>query len=79
MTSQQEAHLQSLKDSFIMEFDKKYRAGNKEHGENLYEMPMDKLIAELKQEALDLWAYAATLEDQIREPRPSCATSRNFS
>ena len=67
MTPEQEAHLRSLKERFAAEFEAKYRNGQAEHGGNLYEMPAYALITNLKQEALDLWAYACTLEDQIIE------------
>ena len=67
MTASQEHHLASLKLAFSREFDAKYRNGQREHGGNLFEMtPLD-LIRNLKQEALDLWAYACTLEDQLIE------------
>lgn len=67
MTMPQELHLKGLKDSFLAEFDKKYRKGQKEHGGNLFEVPPIELIRALKEEALDLWAYACTLEDQLIE------------
>lgn len=67
MTREQEQHLQSLKESFLREFDAKYRRGQAEHGGSLFEMPMLDLIRNAKEEVLDQWAFLCTLEDQLIE------------
>jgi hypothetical protein len=71
MTLAQEMHLKSIKESFALAVDAKYRAGQAEHGGNLFEMDTMDLIRNLKEEAIDLWTYACTLEDQLIEAEMS--------
>jgi hypothetical protein len=62
MTDQQEAHLQYIKERFYLKIGVKYRAGQKEHGGNLWEKPT---IKNLSEEIIDLQVYFHTLEDHI--------------
>jgi hypothetical protein len=67
MTPEQEAHLARVKARFLAEVDAKYRAGVREHGGNLWERTKMDLIRELKAEAVDLYVYAQTLEDDLHQ------------
>lgn len=65
MTKQQEEHLEGIKDSFNKEVDKKYRAGQAQHGGNLW-LKKD-LIGKALEEIIDLYVYMATLKTQIEQ------------
>lgn len=67
MTPEQEQHLQKIKDSFLQAVDDKYRRGQEEHGGNLWEIKS--IIKMLKEEAVDLWVYAVTLEQQLQDTK----------
>jgi hypothetical protein len=62
MTQEQEQHLQQIKDRFCEMIDAKYRAGCREHGGNLWDVPAEQLKKEITNEILDLVAYQFTLE-----------------
>ncbi len=62
MTDEQEAHLKRLKKTIADDFDAKYRAGQHEHGGNLWQKPG--LLEAAISEALDELAYLYTLKDQ---------------
>lgn len=66
MTPEQEKHLQEIKDNFVKEVDKKYRAGQKEHGGDLWDKPM---IDNALEEVLDLYVYLRTLKKQIDDKK----------
>ena len=63
MKTQQEQHLKNIKEDFLREVDKKYRAGQKEHGGDLW-LKKD-LIDKALEEIIDLYVYMLTLKDQI--------------
>ncbi|NCD07263.1 MAG: hypothetical protein EOL97_14210 [Spirochaetia bacterium] len=65
MTTQQEEHLKKVKDSFNNEVDRKYRAGQAQHGGNLW-LKKD-LIGKALEEIIDLYVYMATLKEQIEQ------------
>jgi hypothetical protein len=65
MTTQQEHHLASIKANFQREVDTKYRAGQKEHGGDLFRLNISSLLREIKQEIVDLYVYADSLEALI--------------
>jgi hypothetical protein len=65
MTTQQEEHLKKVKDSFSNEVDRKYRAGQAQHGGNLW-LKKD-LIGKALEEIIDLYVYMATLKEQIEQ------------
>ena len=67
MTPQQEHHLQSIKDRFELAIDAKYRAGQKEHGGNLW--TKTQIIDMAIEETIDLMAYLYSLKDQIEEAK----------
>jgi hypothetical protein len=66
MTPEQEDHLQRVKDQFIEAVDAKYRAGQKEHGGNLWMKPG--VLEMLMDECVDLWVYAQVLKEQRDNP-----------
>lgn len=62
MTPSQEAHLSKIKTAFSKMIDAKYRAGAKEHGGNLDDMPQEQLLQEIEAEIIDLVVYWMTLK-----------------
>jgi len=66
MTVEQEAHLATLKIEACALMDAKYRAGQQEHGGNLWKKPgvLDMAI----HEAVDLLVYLLTLRAQGEKP-----------
>lgn len=65
MTEGQEAHLEMIKNHFTNLVDVKYRAGQAEHGGNLYSMSIEKLIDNALDEAIDQVVYLLTLKDNV--------------
>lgn len=65
MTDYQEADLADLKTAAADALDSKYRAGQKEHGGNGWEMGATKLIAASYDEAIDLAVYLPWLRENI--------------
>lgn len=63
MTPEQEQHLERVKARFALAADHKYRAGQKEHGGNLWLKPG--MVDMLLEEAIDFYIYLATLKEQI--------------
>ena len=59
----QEAEL--LSRHFQAKFLPKYVKGQKEHGGELLKVPIPQLIHHIKEEIMDLWAYASAIEAQI--------------
>jgi len=62
MTSEQEAHLSRVKARFTADLDAKYRAGQMEHGGNLWEKPG--ALEQAYAEVLDLATYLLVLMEQ---------------
>jgi hypothetical protein len=69
MSPKQEAHLEFLKRRFTDLLDPKYRAGQKEHGGNLWQMGNEKLLDNAIDEAIDQIVYLLTLKVQLYESR----------
>lgn len=65
MTQEQEKHLQYIKDTFCTSVDTKYRAGQEEHGGDLW--AKRNVIDFAIEEALDLVTYLVTVKKQIEE------------
>jgi len=65
MTPQQEQHLQFIKDEFCQRYDKKYRAGQQEHGGDLWKKKG--IIDFAIEEALDQVGYLLTLKEQLKD------------
>jgi len=66
MTPDQEQDLQNIQDLFYSLVEQKYRAGQKEHGGNLWDMTLDDLIHNAMDEAIDQFVYLKTLHDKLR-------------
>ena len=64
MTPEHEAHLAHLKAEFTKDLDAKYRAGQEEHGGNLWAKPG--MLEHAIEEAIDLVVYLYTLRDQLK-------------
>ncbi len=70
MEPHQEAHLASIVKRFGELCDKKYRAGQAEHGGNLWELTGEQLINNAIDEAIDQVVYLLTIKDRlIKLPR----------
>lgn len=65
MTPQQEAHLASITKRVAELLDKKYRAGQAEHGGNLWEVPIGSLVDNAIDEAIDQLAYLLSIKDHL--------------
>ena len=66
MTQNQEQHLEDIKRSFCEEVDAKYRAGQKEHGGNLWDRDV---VPDINNEAIDLVTYAYTNRERQNKIR----------
>ncbi len=64
MTPDQERHLQSIKTYFEAASDAKYRAGQAEHGGDLFAMSVASLLDNAIEEALDLFIYLVSLKQK---------------
>jgi hypothetical protein len=71
MTTNQESHLQSVKDQFVREVDAKYRKGAAEHGGNLTDAPTLLLLEWLMEEAVDQYVYACTAKAKLLREQQS--------
>ncbi len=65
MTPEQEAHLQEIKDFVCAQIDRKYRAGQKEHGGDLWLKAG--IIDMAIEEAVDSLVYLPTLRKQMEK------------
>ena len=70
MTKPQELHLERIKERGLALLDAKYRAGQREHGGNLWKKPM---VQNIMEESLDLLVYTLTLEQQMEDMRGICS------
>lgn len=66
MTEEQEQHLTDIKQAFIKAVDIKYRAGQAEHGGDLWKKPG--VLEMLMDECVDFYVYAYTLRQQRDNP-----------
>jgi hypothetical protein len=64
MTPEIEAYLANLKSEFTADLDAKFRAGQIEHGGNIWEKPG--MLEHAIEEAIDQVVYLYTLRDQVR-------------
>jgi len=69
MTVDQERHLARIKSRFTQLMDAKYRVGQHEHKNNLWQV---KCLPEVLAETLDLAAYVLTLEEQVEQVKTLC-------
>lgn len=65
MSEQQEAHLRRIKANFTVKVDAKYRAGQKEHGDDLKGRSALSIIDDAISEAVDMVVYLETLREII--------------
>jgi|TARA_R110000744_G_scaffold25205_5_gene62703 hypothetical protein len=77
MTLAQEDHLSSILDAVRDQIDRKYRAGQAEHGGNLWERVP--LVEDLIEEALDQITYALTLKSQQARVKTLLEEARNVA
>lgn len=65
MSDGQEEHLARIKTKFVELVDSKYRAGAAEHGSDLLDMTMLKMIDSSIEEAVDLVTYLFSLREKF--------------
>lgn len=65
MTPKQEAHILSILQQFERQADAKYRAGQAEHGGNLWDLPLLQIIDNAIDEAVDQFIYLSTIRGKI--------------
>ena len=75
MTEEQEQHLTELTDTFRQLFTEKYRKGQAEHKDNLWDRVP--LVNDSIEEALDSFAYAVTLKSQLDQVKFHIETAKN--
>lgn len=67
MTDKQEEHLSRLVSITSLRMFNKYRAGAKEHGGNLEDMPLVELLENQVDEAIDQLVYSLTALDKAKK------------
>ncbi len=65
ITSEQQAHILHLQQMCAKMINKKYIAGAKEHGGNIWDMPNEELLDQALDEAIDQVVYLLTLKDNL--------------
>ena len=70
MTNEQENHLADIKATFEALVDLKYRKGQAEHGGDLMDMEILKLVDCALDEAIDQVVYLTTLKNRLMELGP---------
>lgn len=66
MTADQESHLLAIKRTFLEDVDAKYRAGQAEHGGDLWKKTG--VLEMLMDECVDFYVYAYVLREQRDNP-----------
>ena len=75
MTLKQEDHLRDIVNSVTAGIDKKYRAGQAEHGGDLWERVP--LVEDMIEESIDQVTYALTLKQQLARVKELLDDARN--
>lgn len=60
-------HIGGITERFKRDAYRKYAKGQKEHGGNLYDMPLEQLLTEIRNELLDLVIYFDTLTENLKK------------
>lgn len=76
MKQLQEQHLANIKEDFAREVDKKYRAGQEQHGGDLW--AKKDLINKALEEIIDLYVYMSTLKTQIENKTIYSVTEKDI-
>lgn len=66
MSDEQEQHLEDIQDDFCDLVEHKYRAGQKEHGGFLGDLPAEQLLDNAIDEAIDQVVYLLTLKQKLQ-------------
>jgi hypothetical protein len=77
MSPEQEAHLQRVKDWICEKIDKKYRAGQAEHGGDLWKKSM--VFDFLVEEVVDQVVYTESLDEQRQDPSIIDLTAKDIA
>lgn len=67
MTNEQEEHLEKIQIAFQVLANRKYRAGQKEHGGNLFDKTIEQLLDNAIDEAIDQVIYLLSIKMKIKE------------
>lgn len=67
LTPDQLNHINSIGKEFCFEMMSKYVKGQKEHGGNLWDLPIDSLLNAAIEEAIDQVVYLLTLKRKLHE------------
>lgn len=70
LTPDQAHHVAELVKEFAFEMTEKYIKGQREHGGNLWDLPIDALLNNAIDEAIDQVVYLLTLKRKIRANNP---------
>lgn len=70
MTPQQEAHVKRINREFGDRMEMKYRAGQAEHGGNLWEKDVEFLLDNAILEAIDQFVYLISLRERLNTIDP---------
>lgn len=66
MNKWSEENLKKIKEDFVKDLDKKYRAGYKEHEGDLRDMSYEQALQEALNEVIDLYVYLKKLEERSK-------------
>lgn len=66
MTEEQASHLRRIKSSFTFHVDQKYRAGQREHGGDLFTKPTLHVLDSAIEEVVDAYVYLTTIRERLR-------------
>jgi predicted component of type VI protein secretion system len=69
MTKNHEKHLEQIKQAVAVRLDGKYRRGQKEHGGSLWMRPMEDLLEDAIDEAIDQLTYLITARARLNDLR----------
>lgn len=67
MTNEQFEHMTENTWSFQKEYQKKYTAGQKEHGGNMWDMGAYQALENMEDEVLDMWSYCRQVRQCLDE------------
>ena len=65
MEPEVERHLSRVLSAAVYRINEKYRKGQKEHGEHLWERPVDYILGQAIDEAIDQVVYLLTLRERL--------------
>lgn len=67
LTKDQNNHMNENAEMFVKEYCKKYVGGVEKHGGNMWEMGLQQLVDNAKDEVKDQWSYLLDIERKVKE------------